>query len=47
MTYIPTQQKQLEDKDIQENQVRILKRIEAHLSHITDEELKEEDTNAD
>ena len=47
MTYIPTQERQLEDKDIQENQVRILKKIEAHLATITDEQIKEEDTNVD
>jgi len=47
VTYIPMQNEQLRDRDLQRRQLTVLKKIETHLSHITDEEIKEEDTNVD
>jgi hypothetical protein len=39
------QERQLEDKDLQQTQLVLLRKIETHLASITGEVIKEEDTN--
>jgi hypothetical protein len=45
MTYIPMQDAQRENIDLQEQQLLVLQKIETHLSLVTDEEIQEDDVN--